>query len=431
MTIRSAPGHELAPQGPGDLTAPSDRLAARSPFALYDREPPPGVPVVDIDPFSSAFFDDPFPDQARLRDAGPFVWLSRYSIGVVARHAQVQEVLMDWRTFCSSRGVGMEDFEVHGRYRLPSVILEADPPEHQATKRVLLKVLSPSVLRTLRDRFAEQADAMVEELVARGRFDGVADLARAYPLRVFPDAVGMAREGREKLLPHADALFNSFGPRNELALRSRANADFEWVEAQGERDRLTPGGFGMLIHEAADRGEISRQQAVMLVRSLLQAGLDTTINALGAALHGLATHSSQWALLRADPGLAKNAFEEAIRWGSPVQTFFRTATRTTELSGVQVNEGDKLLMMLGAANRDPRRWERPDGFEITRKTTGHVGFGAGIHACVGQLLARMEGEVVLDALARRARSLELAGSPTRHHNNTLRSLATLPLEVRP
>ena len=401
----------------------------RSPYVLYDRMPPPGVPALDTDPFCTSYFDDPYPDQARLRDAGPFVWLSCYAIGAVARHEQVQAALMDWRTFCSARGVGMEDFEVHGRYRLPSVILEADPSDHDAARRVLARVLSPAVMKTLRETFALRADALVARLVERKRFDGIADLARAYPMSVFPDAVGMAEEGRDKLLPHADALFNSFGPRNDLALASRANADFAWVEAQGERERLSANGLGAMIHAAADAGEISRKQAVMLVRSLLQAGLDTTINALGAALHALATHPDQWAKLRADPGLARAAFEEAVRWGSPVQTFFRTATRDTELGGAKVNAGDKLLMLLGAANRDPRRWEQPDRYDIARKTIGHVGFGAGIHACVGQLVARLEGEVVLAALARRATTLRPAGEPMRHHNNTLRAFASLPLDV--
>ena len=154
----------------------------RSPYALYDRLPPPGVPSVDVDPFSAAYFDNPDADQARLRDAGSFVWLSRYCIGAVARHEQVQAVLMDWRTFCSSRGVGMEDFEIHGRYRLPSVILEADPPEHDVARRVLARVLSPAVLKMLRDGFTTSAEAMIEMLVGRRQFDGIADLARAYPL---------------------------------------------------------------------------------------------------------------------------------------------------------------------------------------------------------------------------------------------------------
>ena len=117
------------------------------------------------------------------------------------------------------------------------------------------------------------------------------------------------------------------------------------------------------------------------------------------------------ARLRADPSLARAAFEEAVRYETPVQTFFRTTTRAVELGSIAISEGEKVLMFLGAANRDPRHWERPDDYDISRRTVGHVGFGSGIHQCVGQLLARLEGECVLSALARKAGSLEITGRP--------------------
>ena len=165
------------------------------------------------------------------------------------------------------------------------------------------------------------------------------------------------------------------------------------------------------------------------MRSLLTAGLDTTVYGLGNALFAFASHPEAWAQLRADPGLARQAFEEVLRFESSVQTFFRTTTCETELGGVQLPEGTKILLFLGAANRDPRRWEAPDRFDLTRRASGHVAFGYGIHACVGQMVARLEGEVVLAALARRAERIELAGEPVRRLNNTLRGLASLPLRV--
>lgn len=401
----------------------------RSPYAIYDSEPPPGVPILDVDPFSMEFFADPFPVHEQIREAGPFVWLSRYNIGAVARYEQVRGALTDWKAFSSARGVGMEDFVRHGRFRLPSLILEADPPQHTRSRGVLSRVLSPPVLKLLRDRFEVEAEKMVDDVVRRGCFDAVTDLAEVFPLRVFPDAIGMRREGREKLLPHADLLFNSFGPRNSLFEASRQGVSFDWIEEQGKRDNLSPGGLGMMVHEAADRGEISHDEAPLLVRALLQAGLDTTINALGATLYCLARFPSEWEKLRADPKLAKAAFEEAIRYEAPVQTAFRTTTSAMTLGGTSLNEGDKVLMFLAAANRDPRQWDRPDQYDIGRRTIGHVGFGAGIHACVGQLLARMEGEVVLNALARRVKTIRIAGDVERRFNNTLRGLAKLPLEV--
>jgi hypothetical protein len=148
-------------------------------------------------------------------------------------------------------------------------------------------------------------------------------------------------------------------------------------------------------------------------------------------MYCLARFPAAFAQLRADPSLARQAFEEAIRLESPVQTFFRTATREVKIGQDTIPEGSKVLMFLGAANRDPRRWERPDEYDITRRNAGHVGFGAGIHACVGAVLARLEGEVVLTALARKASAIEIVGEPKRRYNNTLRGLASLPMRLRP
>jgi 4-methoxybenzoate monooxygenase (O-demethylating) len=120
-----------------------------------------------------------------------------------------------------------------------------------------------------------------------------------------------------------------------------------------------------------------------------------------------------------------------VRFESPVQTFFRTTTRAVEIGGVPIGGGRKVLMFLGAANRDPRRWERPEEYDIARRTSGHVGFGNGVHMCVGQLLARLEGEVLLAAMARRVESIEIAGPVKRRYNNTLRGLASLPVTIQP
>lgn len=166
------------------------------------------------------------------------------------------------------------------------------------------------------------------------------------------------------------------------------------------------------------------------MRSLLTAGIDTTVNGLGAAVWALASFPDQWQRLRADPTLARAAFEEAVRLESPVQTFFRTTTRPVELSGFVIGEGEKVLMFMGAANRDPRRWQEPDRYDITRRTSGHVGFGSGIHMCVGQFVARLEGEVLLSALARKVASIEITGPVKRRYNNTLRGLESLPVTLK-
>jgi 4-methoxybenzoate monooxygenase (O-demethylating) len=393
-----------------------------------------GAPVSDVDPFSLEFFEDPHRIHEELREAGPVVWLSRYGIYAVARYAEVHAVLNDWRTFCSSRGVGMSDFAKETPWRPPSLVLETDPPEHDRARAVLNRVLSPAAMKRLREGFVAAAERKVDELLERRGFDAVTDLAEAFPLSVFPDAVGLRREGREHLLPYAGLAFNAFGPDNELRRKALAEAapHVAWVTEQCRRENLASDGLGAQIHAAASgTGGITPEEAPLLVRSLLTAGLDTTVNGIGAAVYCLARFPDQWAKLHENPSLARVAFEEAVRFESPVQTFFRTTTRPVEIGGVEIGEGEKVLMFLGAANRDPRRWERPDEYDVARRTSGHVGFGNGVHMCVGQLLARLEGEVLLGALARKVRAIEITGEPKRRYNNTLRGLESLPVTLRP
>ncbi|MBA2399794.1 MAG: cytochrome P450 [Bradyrhizobium sp.] len=391
------------------------------------------IPHLDVDPFSIEFFADPYPTHELLRETGPVVYLDKWNVYAVARHAEVHAVLNDPGTFCSSRGVGLSDFAKEKPWRPQSIILEADPPAHTRTRAVLNQVLSASVMRPLRERFAAAADAKVDELLARKSFDAIADLAEAFPMSVFPDAMGLKQEGRENLLPYAGLVFNAFGPPNQLRQDAidRSAPHQSYVAAQCQRENLAPEGFGGCIHARADSGDITEAEAPLLVRSLLSAGIDTTVNGIGAAVYCLARFPAQLARLRQDPTLSRNAFEEAIRFESPVQTFFRTTTRDVEISGHRIGEGEKVLMFLGAANRDPRRWENADHYDINRKTSGHVGYGSGIHMCVGQLVARLEGEVMMAALARKVRTIEITGPVKRRYNNTLRGLESLPVTMVP
>ena len=391
-----------------------------------------GIPGLDIDPFAIEFFENPYPAQETLREAGPVVHLDKWNVYAVARYAEVHAVLNDPLTFCSSRGVGLSDFAKEKPWRPPSLILEADPPAHTRTRAVLSRVLSPAVMKQIRDRFVDAAEVKIDRLLAKGSVDAVADLAEAYPLSVFPDAVGLRQEGRDHLLPYAGVVFNAFGPPNELRQTAieRSQPHQAYVQEQCQRHNLAPGGFGACIHARVDAGDITEVEAPMLVRSLLSAGIDTTVNGLGAAIYCLARFPEEWARLRSNPTLARNAFEEAIRFESPVQTFFRTTTKDVDIGGHGVREGEKILMFLGAANRDPRRWADPDRYDITRKTSGHVGFGSGIHMCVGQLVARLEGEAMLAALARKVATIEITGPVKRRYNNTLRGLESLPLTLK-
>src|SRR3954454_4392019 len=305
------------------MSASTNDEAGRQPV---EQNPMTALPHLGVDPFSIGFFDDAYPTHALLRETGPLVYLDKWSVYGVARYAEVHAVLNDPLTFCSSRGVGLSDFAKEKPWRPPSLILEADPPAHTRTRAVLSQVLSPTVMKQVRDRFAAAAAAKVDELLARRSFDAIADLAEAYPMSVFPDAVGLKQEGRENLLPYAGVVFNAFGPPNELRQTAieRSMPHAAYVTEQCQRHNLAPEGFGGCIHARVDAGDITEAEAPLLVRSLLSAGIDTTVNGIGAAIYCLARFPDQWMRLRNDPSLARNAFEEAIRCESPVKTFFRT-----------------------------------------------------------------------------------------------------------
>jgi cytochrome P450 len=390
-------------------------------------------PVSTVDPFSHDFLHDPYPHHEALREAGPVVWLEQYQIWAMARHERVRDALTDWQTYCSAAGVGLSDFRKEPPWRPPSIILEADPPLHTRTRAVLTRILSPGAIKSLRETFEREAELLVARLVEQRQFDGVADLAEAYPLKVFPDAVGISGEGRENLLPYGSMVFNSFGPRNDLFNAAMANAGpvRDWIMSKCSRAALKPGGLGMQIFDAVDSGELSDDEAGMLVRSFLSAGIDTTVYGLGNALYCLARYPEQWAALRENPALIRGAFEEVLRFEAPVQTFFRTTTKPVDVAGVRLGDGEKVLLFLAAANRDPRRWDKPDTFDVKRRATGHMTFGTGIHGCVGQAVARLETEAILGALVRRAAVIEMTAEPQRRLNNTLRGLDKLPLRIVP
>jgi cytochrome P450 len=389
-------------------------------------------PVSDIDPFDEEFLAEPHSAHVQLQELGAAVRFTRYEAWGVAGYANVHAALNDPETFCSSAGVGLSDFRKEKPWRPPSLLLEADAPEHTRARHVITRVLSPATIRTLREAFATAAAELFDDLAGRAQIDGMTDVAEVFPPRVFGDVIGLPEEGREHLAAYGNMVFNAFGPRNRLFEESVRSMDevLPWISRHCERDALRPGGLGARIHEVGAEEGLSAAESALLVRSLLTAGVDTTVQSIGAALLCLARHPDQFALLREQPTLARAAFEEAIRLVSPVQTFFRTTTRDAVIGDVPIPEGAKVLLFLGAANRDPREWPDPDRYDITRRVAGHVGFGSGVHACVGQMIARLEGEIVIAELARRATAVELAGPPVARLNNTLRSLAALPLSLQ-
>lgn len=394
---------------------------------------PPGPPVLHTDPFSVETLRDPYPFFEVLREAGPVVWLEAHGIYATGRHAEAATVLSRWEQFTNAGGAGLADIRKPGNWRPASVILEVDPPAHTEVRGALQKILSPLVVRQWREKFQAAAEALAERLVAQREFDGMRDAAEAFVLDVFPPAVGI-RIPRENAQAIGDMNFNAIGPNNALtqAAVARAQPYMKWYEDSMKREAMLPGGFGELIHQAEDAGALQKGFAANLTRSFLRGGMDTTISGIGAALLALARDPAQWDLLRSDPALVRNAFEEAIRFESPVQVMFRTTQAGAELGGMALAPDTKIAAFMGAANRDPRKWPDADRFDLRRQVAGqHLAFGHGAHVCIGQMIARLEAECLIGALARRAKRLVLAGTPVHRPVNTLRTLDSLPLAVEP
>ncbi|MEX0340352.1 MAG: cytochrome P450 [Arenibacterium sp.] len=394
-------------------------------------EPPHDVPVWDVDPYDPDILRHPAPFFEELREYGPFAYLSHYKMLVCGRYSETREVFGDHERFVSSRGIGVSDFKLEPPWRPPSIVLEVDPPAHTRTRRVLMRALSPRAVADLRDAFAQEADRLIVELSKRPQIDAVADLAEAFPTSVFPHAVGIRAPDARKLIDYGAMVFNAIGPDNALRREMMAKGPeiVPWINQSCARDALTEDGFGATIYAAADEGEITEDEAAMLVRSLLSAGVDTTVTGIGNAIACLAANPDQFEVLCADPSLALAAFEETLRFTSPVQAFCRTAACDTEVSGVKIEEGTKILCMLGSANLDPDHWPDADQFDITRKTAGHLALGVGAHMCVGQNIARAEGQAVLKALAEHVKAIEPLGQPQWRANNAIHALDSFAVRL--
>lgn len=418
------------------MTLPQTLAESPGPALVEDHvyfDPPPGVPVWDVDPYDSGILANPDAYYAELRMQGPFAYASRYSILICGRYEETREVFSDHTRFVSSRGVGLTDFRHAKPWRKPSIILEVDPPEHQKARLAMSRAMSPKVVAGLAAQFRATADRLVDEMIERGEFDGVLDFAEAFPTAVIPEAVGLTEVDRRILVDYGAVVFNALGPDN--ALRQKALARIPeivpWIARNCARARLAPGGIGAMIYAAADAGALTEEEAGLLVRSQLSAGVDTSVTGIGNALWCLARNPGEYDRLAADPSLARQTFEEVLRYTSPVHSFCRTAKADTEVAGVAIPGAAKILCVLGSANLDPAKWPEAERFDIGRKLVGHLAFGAGIHGCVGQMLAKAEVEAVLQAIATRVRRIEFAGAPVWRPNNAIHALDRMPVRFLP
>lgn len=385
------------------------------------------APSTDFDFYSEEVILNPYDTYRRLRDTAPAVWLERYQVWAVTRYDDVYAALHDHRTFASGYGVALND---PLNEKMKGSALVSDPPYHDHVRGVMGGPLTPRALRKHHDYFQERADALIDHLLELGRFDGVRDFAQIFPLSVVPDLLGWPAEGREHFLDWASAGFQALGPMNERALRDLPTLKgmWEYMAEIVRPGRLAPGSWGAALVEAAEKGEADKQLLPALIGDYLVPSLDTTVSALSTMLWQLGENPDQWRMVREDPSLIPNVLNESIRYEAPIRALSRYVTEDTEIGGIPLARGSRALMVYASANRDERHWKDPDTFDVTRSNANtHVGFGHGIHGCVGQGLARLEGHSLLNALVRKVARIEV-GQPTWRVHNTIRAMTTLPVE---
>jgi cytochrome P450 len=389
-----------------------------------------GVPVYKPDIYSVNAIVNPYPHYQRLRDLGPIVWLTKHKVYVLPRYAESKAVLLDDKTFLSGHGVALN--RIANRISRGTT-LNSDGVEHDQRRKLLAHRLLPRSLRAISDSVDATAAAVVAAALNKGEIDGVNDLAAALPLAVVPDLIGWPRDQRDHLIEWGGATFDVLGPLNWQAIKAMPGAFRMLLFARRVVRKRTflPGSMADELLLAADQGELSHAECPALMVDYLAPSIDTTMSAISNALYLFASHPEQWQLLKDEPTLMANAINEVLRYEPPLRAFARRAGQPTEIGGVRIRSGARVLVMYASANRDEREWEQPAVFDITRDAGRQIGFGQGAHACAGQSLARLETTAMLRALIERVDRIEVTSSPTWAINNIIHRHERLPLKLIP
>ncbi|OCB58624.1 monooxygenase [Mycobacterium vulneris] len=392
------------------------------------RRPPAGLPIYEPDIYSVDAITDPYPHYQRMRDLGPVVWLAKQRAYAVPRYAECKSVLRDDRTFLSGQGVALNPITNRMSY---GTTLNSDGVEHdQRRKRVAHRML-PRALRAISDTVDDTARSVVETALGKRDIDGVDDLAAALPLAVVPDLIGWPRDQRDHLVAWAGATFDVLGPLNWQAIKAvpKTMRMLRFARRVVRERNVIEGSMADELLTAADEGKLAHHECPPLLVDYIAPSIDTTMSAIANALNLFANHPDQWQLLKDEPDLLPNAVNETVRCEPPLRAFARCTAQQTEIAGVQIPSGARVLVIYASANRDEREWDNPAAFDIRRDAGRHVGFGHGAHACAGQGLARLETTAMLRALLERVDRIELAGTPTWAVNNIIRRHEHLPLTL--
>ena len=395
-----------------------------------------------IDFNDAGFIENPYPALAELRRAGAPVWHEEAQLFLAARYDDANAVLRN-------RSLGRifkprtpeQDWDTFNWLHSDS-LLDSEPPKHTRLRSLLVKAFNKNKIDSLRpdvDRLTTNLlDGIDRKLQETGQFDVIADLAEPLPVKVIAALLGFPDEDEHLLRPWSQAIVKMYelNPTDaDQAAAKLASHEFaEYVRGLMEQRKRNPGTD--LISDLAaveeDGQKLNAQELIATCVLLLNAGHEASVNGFGNGFVAMMHRPEQQALLAASPyELASSAVDEFIRFDAPLHLFERTATADVEIGGVLVKEGQKIAALLGSANRDESVFENPTEMDITRDPNPHIGFGAGIHFCIGAPLARMEMSVSLPALMSRFKKLELAAEPVRRPGFVLRGYETVQLKSSP
>jgi cytochrome P450 len=393
---------------------------------------------VDFDPGSAEVVSDPYPVFSSLRETTPVRWHDGLGMYLTFSHANADAVLRDRRLGRRWRLRWPEEaLPAYTLLHLHSM-LENEPPVHTRLRRLVAAAFGRGQVERLRTRIAVVAAGLADDLLDAGSGGSPVDLLPLYaeplPVAVIASLLGVPDRDRGLLRPWSNAIVKLYEYQVTPATRAvaeQAAADYvAYVRSLLAERRRRP-GEDLLSELAAvrdaDGSRLSEDELVATAVLLQMAGHEASVNVVGNGVLALLRHPAELARLRADPSLAPTAVEELIRYDSPLQLFERTAAEDTPIGGVTVRAGQKIAALLGAANRDPAVFADPDRLDVARSPNPHLGFGAGIHYCLGAPLARVELQVALSTLLARVPRLALAGEPVRRPEFVIRGLSTLPV----
>ena len=360
---------------------------------------------VHWDPYNPKYFANPYPVFNRLREEAPVYYNAEYDFYAVSQYADVERGLMDRDTFISGRG-GILEFIKANAPVPPGVFIFEDPPLHGMHRSLLTRVFTPKKMGALEPQIREYCARTLDPLVAGGRFNFISDLGAEMPMRVIGMLLGIPEEHLKDVQEQADAkLRTEAGKPMDLTDHSFIGEGFdeyiEWRTRNPSDDLMTELLNTEFVDETGTTRKLTRDEISIFCSILAGAGNETTNRLIGWTGKVLAEHPDQRRQIYENRALIPQAIEEILRYEPPGPSVARYVAKDAEFHGVTIPQGSAVCFLVSAANRDGRKFDNPDQFDINRERTPHLTFGYGFHACLGNALARIEGRVALDEILNR------------------------------